>query len=235
MQTPKTPINPTVQAVTEQIRTRSQARRAAYLATVEMQRANRLARKRLSAANLAHGFSALPKGDKLRVVSEPVPMIGIVSSYNDVLSAHQPMADYPAIIKDEIRKHAAVAQFAGGVPAMCDGVRQNQPGMELSLFSRDVIAMSTAIALTHDLYDGAMMLGVCDKIVPSPLMGALAFGHLLTIFCAGRADFERSVEQGKNKHSQTTREGESGARQTARSRNGDASHRRHLFALWHRE
>ncbi len=179
---PKSLLNATVHTVTEQIRTRSLERRAAYLATVQMQRANRLARKRLSAANLAHGFAALPSGDKLRVVSEPVPMIGIVSAYNDVLSAHQPMADYPAIIKDEIRKHAAVAQFAGGVPAMCDGVTQGQPGMELSLFSRDVIAMSTAIALTHDLYDGAMMLGVCDKIVPGLLIGALSFGHLPTIF-----------------------------------------------------
>ncbi len=182
MPKPKSPLNATVHAITEQIRSRSIERRAAYLATVEMQRANRVARKRLSAANLAHGFAALPSGDKLRVVSEPVPMIGIVSSYNDVLSAHQPLADYPAIIKDEVRKHAAVAQFAGGVPAMCDGVTQGQPGMELSLFSRDVIAMSTAIALTHDLYDGAMMLGVCDKIVPGLLIGALSFGHLPTIF-----------------------------------------------------
>ena len=183
MTTPqKKTLNPTVHAVTELIRTRSLERRAAYLATVENQRANRLARKRLSAANLAHGFAALPNGDKLRVVSEPVPMIGIVSAYNDVLSAHQPLADYPAVIKDEVRKHAAVAQFAGGVPAMCDGVTQGQPGMDLSLFSRDVIAMSTAIALTHDLYDGAMMLGVCDKIVPGLLIGALSFGHLPTIF-----------------------------------------------------
>jgi len=182
MPKPQSPLNATVHAVTEAIRLRSLERRAAYLATVEMQRANRLARKRLSAANLAHGFAALPNGDKLRVVSEPVPMIGIVSAYNDLLSAHQPLHDYPAIIKDEIRKHAAVAQFAGGVPAMCDGVTQGQPGMELSLFSRDVIAMSTAIALTHDLYDGAMMLGVCDKIVPGLLIGALSFGHLPTIF-----------------------------------------------------
>ena len=162
-------------------------------------------------------------------------MIGIVSAYNDVLSAHQPMANYPAIIKDEVRKPAAVAQFAGGVPAICDGVTQGQPGMELSLLSRDVIAMSTAIALTHDLYDGAMMLGVCDKIVRGPLMGALAFGHSPTTFCAGRTDVERSVEQGKSKHSQTTRGGESGTRQTARSQDGGASHRRHLVVLWHRE
>ena len=179
------PVNAAVARVTVAIATRSQARRAAYLATLASQRqhrAERLSRKRLSAANLAHGYAALPSGDKLRVVSEPVPMIGVVSAYNDVLSAHQPLADYPAMIKDEVRRHAAVAQFAGGVPAMCDGVTQGQPGMELSLFSRDVIAMSTAVALTHDLYDGAMLLGVCDKIVPGLLLGALSFGHLPAIF-----------------------------------------------------
>ena len=176
------PLNATVAAITESIRERSAVRRTAYLATVEKQRADRLSRRRLSAANQAHGFAALPNGDKLKVVSEPVPMIGIVSAYNDVLSAHQPMQDYPTLIKDEVRKHAAIAQFAGGVPAMCDGVTQGQPGMELSLFSRDVIAMSTAIALTHDLYDGAMLLGVCDKIVPGLLIGALSFGHLPSIF-----------------------------------------------------
>ena len=190
------PLNPTVHAITEQIRSRSLERRAGYLATVETQPANRQARKRLAAANVAHGFAALPNGDRLRVVSEPVPMIGIVSASNDVLSAHQPMTDYPAIIKDEIRKHAAVAQFAGGVPAMCDGVTQGQPGMELSLFSRDVIAMSTAIALTHDLYDGAMMLGVCDKIVPGLLTGAFVRPFANDLRACG-ADAERAVEQGK--------------------------------------
>ncbi len=175
-------LNPVVAHITEQIATRSRTRRLAYLETVVKQRAQRLTRRRLSAANQAHGYAALPSGDKLKVVSEPVPMIGIVSSYNDVLSAHQPLKDYPAIIAEEVRKHAAVAQYAGGVPAMCDGVTQGQPGMELSLFSRDVIAMSTAVALTHDLYDGAMLLGVCDKIVPGLLMGALSFGHLPAIF-----------------------------------------------------
>ncbi len=178
----QSPLNATVAAISASIRKRSVERRAAYIATVEKQRTNRLSRRRLSAANQAHGFAALPNGDKLKVVSEPVPVIGIVSAYNDVLSAHQPMQDYPALIKNEVRKHAAIAQFAGGVPAMCDGVTQGQPGMELSLFSRDVIAMSTAIALTHDLYDGAMLLGVCDKIVPGLLIGALSFGHLPSIF-----------------------------------------------------
>ncbi|MBL8311299.1 MAG: phosphogluconate dehydratase [Burkholderiales bacterium] len=183
--TPDLRVNVAVARVTTAIATRSQARRATYLeklASQRQHRAERLARQRLSAANLAHGYAALPSGDKLRVVSEPVPMIGIVSAYNDVLSAHQPMAEYPAVIKGELRRHAAVAQFAGGVPAMCDGVTQGQPGMELSLFSRDVIAMSTAVALSHDLYDGAMLLGVCDKIVPGLLLGALSFGHLPAIF-----------------------------------------------------
>ncbi|MEQ1595292.1 MAG: phosphogluconate dehydratase [Casimicrobium sp.] len=179
---PSATLNPVVAHITEQLATRSAARRAAYLETVVKQRAQRLTRRRLSAANQAHGYAALPSGDKLKVVSEPVPMIGIVSSYNDVLSAHQPLKDYPSIIMEEVRKHAAVAQYAGGVPAMCDGVTQGQPGMELSLFSRDVIAMSTAISLTHDLYDGAMLLGVCDKIVPGLLIGALSFGHLPAIF-----------------------------------------------------
>jgi phosphogluconate dehydratase len=175
-------MHPVVLQVALQIVARSTAQRARYLETLNKQRASRVTRRRLSAANLAHGYAALPNGDKLRVVSEPVPMLAIISSYNDVLSAHQPLATYPAIITEETRKHAAVAQFAGGVPAMCDGVTQGQPGMELSLFSRDVIAMSTAIGLSHDLYDGVFLLGVCDKIVPGLLIGALSFGHLPAVF-----------------------------------------------------
>jgi phosphogluconate dehydratase len=175
-------MHPVVLQVALQIVARSTAQRAHYLETLNKQRASRVTRRRLSAANLAHGYAALPNGDKLRVVSEPVPMLAIISSYNDVLSAHQPLATYPAIITEETRKHAAVAQFAGGVPAMCDGVTQGQPGMELSLFSRDVIAMSTAIGLSHDLYDGVFLLGVCDKIVPGLLIGALSFGHLPAVF-----------------------------------------------------
>jgi phosphogluconate dehydratase len=175
-------MNEVILQVAANIAARSAESRRHYLATVTKQRAERISRKRLAAANLAHGYAALPNGDKLRVVSEPVPMLAIVSAYNDVLSAHQPLATYPAIIAEETRKHAAVAQFAGGVPAMCDGVTQGQPGMELSLFSRDVIAMSTAVALTHDLYDGAFLLGVCDKIVPGLLIGALSFGHLPAVF-----------------------------------------------------
>ncbi|MEQ1805575.1 MAG: phosphogluconate dehydratase, partial [Burkholderiaceae bacterium] len=130
----------------------------------------------------AHAFAALPSNDKLRVVGQRAPNIAVVTAYNDMLSAHQPYAGFPDVIRDEARKHGATAQVAGGVPAMCDGVTQGLPGMELSLFSRDTIAMSTAIALSHDVFDAALLLGVCDKIVPGLLIGALHFGHLPCVF-----------------------------------------------------
>src|SRR5687768_17698840 len=142
-------------------------------------------RARLSCTNLAHGFAAMDAPDKERLRTPRWPSIAIVSSYNDMLSAHRPLERYPELIKLAAREVGAVAQFAGGVPAMCDGVTQGQPGMELSLFSRDVIAMSTAIALSHNMFDATLCLGVCDKIVPGLLMGALAFGHLPTIFVPG--------------------------------------------------
>ena len=175
-------MNITVDHVTQALIRRSQVSRQAYLQLMQQQHLQRRARLKLAPANQAHGYAALPGGDKIAIRSAPVPMLAIVSSYNDVLSAHQPFASYPDVIKDEVRKHAAVAQFAGGVPAMCDGVTQGAPGMDLSLFSRDVIAMSTAIALSHDLYDGVALLGICDKIVPGMLIGALRFGHLPTLF-----------------------------------------------------
>ncbi len=175
-------LNPILVAVTTALRERSRASRERYLQRMQKQQAQSRARLRLAAPNQAHGYAALGSHDKIAIRSAPVPMLGIVSAYNDVLSAHQPMQHYPDIIRDEARKHSAVAQFAGGVPAMCDGVTQGYPGMDISLFSRDVIAMSTAVALTHDLYDGALLLGVCDKIVPGLLLGALSFGHLPMIF-----------------------------------------------------
>jgi phosphogluconate dehydratase len=136
----------------------------------------------MGCANVAHAFAALPAQDKLRVVAHQAPNLAIVSAYNDMLSAHQPYEGYPALIRDEARRHGATVQVAGGVPAMCDGVTQGLPGMELSLFSRDTIAMGTAIALSHDVFDGALLLGVCDKIVPGLLIGALHFGHLPCVF-----------------------------------------------------
>jgi phosphogluconate dehydratase len=136
----------------------------------------------MGCANVAHAFAALPGSDRFRVVAEKAPNIGIVTAYNDLLSAHQPLQHYPDLVKTEARRLGATAQVAGGVPAMCDGVTQGFEGMELSLFSRDTIAMATAISLSHDVFDCALMLGVCDKIVPGLLIGALHFGHLPTVF-----------------------------------------------------
>jgi phosphogluconate dehydratase len=175
-------LNHTIETVTARIRERSQATRSAYLARLALAANRKPGAERLGCANVAHAFAALPVNDKLRVVAEKAPNIGIVTAFNDVLSAHAPMQQYPDIIKNEARKHGATAQVAGGVPAMCDGVTQGTPGMELSLFSRDVIAMATAVSLSHDVFDAAVMLGVCDKIVPGLLIGALHFGHLPTVF-----------------------------------------------------
>lgn len=175
-------LNSVVRSVTESIIARSAERRRAYLERVAHARQAGPLRHRLDCSNLAHGMAACHSLDKLAMQSERAPNIAIVSSYNDLLSAHQPLGDYPRVLKEAISARGGVAQFAGGVPAMCDGVTQGAAGMELSLFSRDVIAMSVAIALSHDLFDGVLCLGVCDKIVPGLLMGALSFGHLPVVF-----------------------------------------------------
>ena len=168
--------------VTERIIERSRPTRAAYLQRVDEIINRPKGPERLGCANVAHAFAAMPQNDKLRIFAEKAPNIGIVTAYNDMLSAHQPYAGYPEIIRDEARKLGATAQVAGGVPAMCDGITQGEAGMELSLFSRDNIAMGTAIALSHDVFDSALLLGVCDKIVPGLLIGALHFGHLPCVF-----------------------------------------------------
>ena len=175
-------LHSVIAAVTGRIRQRSQPTRSAYLERLAQAANRRPGAERLGCANVAHAFAALPANDKLRVISQRAPNIGIVTAYNDMLSAHAPLQHYPDIIKAEARKLGATAQVAGGVPAMCDGVTQGTPGMELSLFSRDVIAMATAVALSHDVFDAALLLGVCDKIVPGLLIGALQFGHLPTVF-----------------------------------------------------
>ena len=175
-------LDPRIAEVTDRIRARSLATRKRYLARVAHSQRSGPARDSLSCGNLAHGFAASDASDKLMIKAVSAPNLGIVTAYNDMLSAHQPFASYPAIIKEEARLAGATAQVAGGVPAMCDGVTQGRPGMELSLFSRDVIAQATAIALSHDMFDAALCLGVCDKIVPGLLIGALAFGHLPVIF-----------------------------------------------------
>jgi phosphogluconate dehydratase len=174
-----------VREITERIRSRSRTGRAEYLARMDAARQRGSARAGLSCTNLAHGFAASDATDKQALKLMRWPNVAIVSAYNDMLSAHQPLESYPALIKRAAREAGAVAQFAGGVPAMCDGVTQGQPGMELSLFSRDVIAMATGVALAHNMFDSALCLGICDKIVPGMLMGALAFGHLPVIFVPG--------------------------------------------------
>ena len=173
-------MNPTIQHVTDRIARRSAATRQAYLERIDRAADGGTARSRISCGNLAHAFAA-SGDDKPRLKALQRPNIGIVSAYNDMLSAHQPLERFPALIKLAAQTKGCTAQFAGGVPAMCDGVTQGQTGMELSLFSRDVIAQATAVALSHNTFDAAVMLGVCDKIVPGLLIGALAFGHLPVI------------------------------------------------------
>ncbi len=175
-------MNRELTRITERIIARSADTRAAYLADVTARRPDGPNREALSAGNKAHAFAACPAHDKKALLGGDWPNIAIVNAYNDMLSAHQPYERYPALIRDAARHNNATAQVAGGVPAMCDGVTQGQPGMELSLFSRDIIAMATAISLSHNTFDAGLYLGICDKIVPGLLMGALQFGHLPAIF-----------------------------------------------------
>ncbi|HTI67914.1 MAG TPA: phosphogluconate dehydratase [Caulobacteraceae bacterium] len=175
-------LHPVVAEVTDRIVARSQGSRAAYLQRTEAAGRAEPGRAKLSCANWAHAFAAAPSADKLRALDPRAPNLAIVTAYNDMLSAHQPFEGFPAVIREAARAAGATAQVAGGTPAMCDGVTQGRPGMELSLFSRDVIALSTAVALTHDAFDGVLCLGVCDKIVPGLLIGALSFGHLPAVF-----------------------------------------------------
>jgi phosphogluconate dehydratase len=175
-------IHSAVSDITARIAERSRPTRSAYLAQLHADSGRAPSPDRMGCANLAHAVAGLPQDDRFKILTERAPNIAIVTAYNDMLSAHTPLQSYPALIKDEARKQGATAQVAGGVPAMCDGVTQGTSGMELSLFSRDVIAMATAVALSHDMFDAALMLGVCDKIVPGLLIGALQFGHLPTVF-----------------------------------------------------
>ena len=175
-------MNPVIERVTARIQKRSSSTRGKYLARIARAADEGPARGHLSCSNLAHGMAASAVATKKQLADNVTPNIGIVSAYNDMLSAHQPFESYPALIKEAAASHGATAQYAGGVPAMCDGVTQGQTGMDLSLFSRDVIAMSTAVALSHDMFDAALCLGICDKIVPGLLIGSLSFGHLPVVF-----------------------------------------------------
>ena len=184
-------LHDTVAMVTARILQRSARTRFAYLQRLDAMAQRKPGTERMGCANVAHALAAMPDEDKaaalprkkqFSITSERAPNIGVVNAYNDMLSAHAPLQHYPDLIKAEARRLGATAQVAGGVPAMCDGVTQGTAAMELSLYSRDVIAMATAVSLSHDMYDGALMLGVCDKIVPGLLIGALHFGHLPTVF-----------------------------------------------------
>jgi phosphogluconate dehydratase len=178
MASARSDLHPAVADVTERIAARSADTRAAYLERVEAAAAAGPARGALGCANLAHGLAACGAEEKALMTRGQRANVAIVTSYNDMLSAHQPFATYPAALRRAVMAAGGVAQVAGGVPAMCDGITQGRAGMELSLLSRDVIAMATAVALSHDMFDGTLLLGVCDKIVPGLLIGALAFGHL---------------------------------------------------------
>ena len=175
-------VNHTLQAITNRIIERSRPTREAYLARINAAASRKPMRSALGCANLAHGFAACGPSDKAGLAGDQLLNIGIITAYNDMLSAHQPFETFPQLIKQAAREAGGVAQVAGGVPAMCDGVTQGFAGMELSLFSRDVIAMATAVGLSHDMFDAAVYLGVCDKIVPGLVIGALTFGHLPAIF-----------------------------------------------------
>ncbi|WP_417451061.1 phosphogluconate dehydratase [Kordiimonas sp.] len=168
--------------ITERIRARSNKSRAEYMARIEAMRGSGPARPHLSCGNLAHAIAACSEAEKAKLMQEGMVNIGIVSAYNDMLSAHQPYHAKLDEVKEAVIKAGGVAQMAGGVPAMCDGVTQGQPGMEMSLFSREVIAMATGIAMSHNVFDGGLLFGICDKIVPGLLIGALAFGHLPFVF-----------------------------------------------------
>ncbi len=181
-------MHPVVKSVTDRIIERSKESRSAYLAAIGEARSQTVHRSSLSCGNLAHGFAACGADDKQSLRQLNKANIGIVTAFNDMLSAHQPYEHYPSLLKAACNEVGSVAQVAGGVPAMCDGVTQGQPGMELSLLSREVIAMATAVGLSHNMFDGALLLGVCDKIVPGLLIGALSFGHLPMLFVpAGNA------------------------------------------------
>ncbi len=178
-----TTLHPKLAAITERIIERSRPTREAYLARIRaFKQQGRVERDQLGCSNLAHGYAAMPKTIKIEMLKHSVPNLGMITAYNDMVSAHQPFKDFPDWIKDEAQKHGATAQVAGGTPAMCDGITQGYEGMELSLFSRDVIAMSTAVGLSHQMFDGALFFGVCDKIVPGLMIGALSCGHIPGIF-----------------------------------------------------
>ncbi len=202
-----------IERITRSIIEKSKPTREKYLARMHAAQTNGRTRSALSCGNLAHGMASCSAADKSILAKEDAPNLAIISSYNDMLSAHHPYKNYPEIIKSTAARFGVTAQFAGGVPAMCDGVTQGQSGMELSLFSRDLIAMATAVSLSHDMFDGTICLGVCDKIVPGLLIGALSFGHLPTIFLPAGPMLTGQSNDAKAKVRQAYAEGKIGRKE----------------------
>ena len=229
------PVQERVADITERIVKRSRSDRQRYLDHIREAARRGPQRGKLSCGNLAHGFAACGADDKQDLTGDVKANIAIVSAYNDMLSAHQPFERFPALIKQAAREVGAVAQFAGGVPAMCDGVTQGQRGMELSLFSRDVVALATAVALSHDMFDAALYLGICDKIVPGLVIGALSFGHLPAIFVPGGPMPSGLPNDEKSRIRQLFAEGKVGPRGVAGGGKRLLPRPRHLHLLRHRQ
>ena len=224
-----------IQAITDRIRHQSKPTREAYLGRIADASSRNANRGVLACANLAHGFAVCSPSEKVALGGDTVPNLGIITSYNDMLSAHQPFETYPALIKAAAKEAGGVAQVAGGVPAMCDGVTQGQPGMELSLFSRDVIAMAAAIGLSHNMFDAAVYLGVCDKIVPGLVIAALTFGHLPAVFIPAGPMTTGLPNDEKAKIRQLFAEGKVGRAELLEAEFEILSRSRHLHLLRHRQ
>jgi phosphogluconate dehydratase len=203
-------MNQAIKEITQRIKERSKKTRAEYVELMQNESYSKVTRSELACGNLAHAFAACSDDEKVSLSGEAKPNFGIITAYNDMLSAHKPYEDYPKFLRASAEKHGAVAQVASGVPAMCDGVTQGQAGMELSLLSRDVIALSTAIGMSHQMFDGGLCLGICDKIVPGMMIGSLRFGHLPFIFVPGGPMETGISNEEKAKHRRDYAEGKIG-------------------------
>ncbi|MDR6354119.1 dihydroxyacid dehydratase/phosphogluconate dehydratase [Pseudomonas psychrotolerans] len=229
-------MHPRVLEVTQRLVERSRPTRERYLAMIQAAASDGPQRGKLQCANFAHGVAGCGSStDKQRLRLMDQANVAIVSSYNDMLSAHQPYEHYPEIIKQALREIGSIGQFAGGVPAMCDGVTQGEAGMELSLASREVIAMSTAVALSHNMFDAALLLGICDKIIPGLMIGALRFGHLPMIFVPGGPMLSGISNKEKAPRPPGLRRGQGHARRAAGVGDEVLPQPGHLHLLWHRQ
>ena len=228
-------LNATVARVTDRIVDRSAPLRRPYLDRMARARDAGPARAHLTCGNQAHAYAAMPDGDKAELATGSAGNLGIVTAYNDMLSAHQPYERYPELIRQAARAVGGTAQVAGGVPAMCDGVTQGQPGMELSLFSRDVIAMAAGIALSHNTFDSTVYLGVCDKIVPGLVIAAATFGHLPAVFLPAGPMTSGIPNDQKAKVRQQFATGEVGRDRADGGRDGLLPRAGHLHLLRHRQ